>query len=140
MTSMMRKGLAVAALHVAIVASLGAKLLADRATRPRVWARTAPFDPTLPDSGTIRPSPRDGDSWSRRERGATALEPLVVCLVRGRQPACCDAVTRPFRRHWHCSGPGRRKDCAISQNRCTSSRSTCRIRRGVRRARSCGSR
>ena len=51
MTSMMRKGLAVAALHVAIVASLGAKLLADRATRPRVWARTAPFDPNLPIRG-----------------------------------------------------------------------------------------
>jgi hypothetical protein len=51
MTSTMRKGLAVAALHVAIVASLGAKLLADRATRPRVWARTAPFDPNLPIRG-----------------------------------------------------------------------------------------
>jgi hypothetical protein len=51
MTSTMRKGVAVAALHVAIVASLGAKLLVDRATRPRVWARTAPFDPNLPIRG-----------------------------------------------------------------------------------------
>jgi hypothetical protein len=46
-----RKGLLVAALHVAIVASLGAKLLVDRATRPRVWARAAPVDPNLPIRG-----------------------------------------------------------------------------------------
>jgi hypothetical protein len=51
MTSTMRKGLIVAALHVAIVSSLGAKLLVDRATRPRVWTRAAPFDPNLPIRG-----------------------------------------------------------------------------------------
>jgi hypothetical protein len=51
MNPMMRKGLIVAGLHVAIVASLGAKLLVDRATRPRVWARTAPIDPSLPIRG-----------------------------------------------------------------------------------------
>ena len=51
MTSNMRKGLIVALLHVSIVASLGAKLQFDRATRPRVWARTAPVDPNLPIRG-----------------------------------------------------------------------------------------
>ena len=51
MTPTMRKGLLVAALHVAIVASLGAKLLVDRAMRPRVWARAAPVDPNLPIRG-----------------------------------------------------------------------------------------
>ena len=50
-TKTMRKGLLVAALHVAIVGSLGAKLLIDRATRPRVWVRTAPVDPNLPIRG-----------------------------------------------------------------------------------------
>ncbi len=45
------KGLIVAAVQVALVASLGAKLLYDRATRPRVWARTAPYDPSLPIRG-----------------------------------------------------------------------------------------
>jgi hypothetical protein len=45
------KGLAIAALHVALVTSLGAKLLYERATRPRVWARAAPFDPNLPVRG-----------------------------------------------------------------------------------------
>ena len=49
--SPMRAGLIVAALHLAIVGSLGGKLLVDRATRPRVWARTAPVDPNLPIRG-----------------------------------------------------------------------------------------
>jgi hypothetical protein len=46
-----RKGLIVAVLHLALVASLGAKLLVDRATRPRVWARVGPVDPSLPIRG-----------------------------------------------------------------------------------------
>lgn len=45
------KGLVVAALHVALVASVGAKLLLDRATQPRTWVRTAPHDPDLPIRG-----------------------------------------------------------------------------------------
>jgi uncharacterized membrane-anchored protein len=51
MSSGMRKGLIVAAIHLALVGSLGAKLLIDRATRPRVWARTAPVDPDHPLRG-----------------------------------------------------------------------------------------
>ena len=51
MSPRMRKGLIVAVIHILMVASLGAKLLVDRATRPRVWARTAPFDPNLPIRG-----------------------------------------------------------------------------------------
>ena len=51
MTSGMRKGLIVAAIHLALVGSLGAKLLIDRATRPRVWARTGPVDPDHPLRG-----------------------------------------------------------------------------------------
>ncbi len=51
MNPQLRKGLIVAALHLAIVGSLGAKLLVDRATRPRVWARTAPIDPDDPLRG-----------------------------------------------------------------------------------------
>jgi hypothetical protein len=41
------RGLLVALLHAALVGSLGAKLLYDRATRPRVWVRTAPVDPDM---------------------------------------------------------------------------------------------
>lgn len=51
MTPFARKGLIVALIHVAMVASLGAKLLVDRATHPRVWARVAPYDPDLPIRG-----------------------------------------------------------------------------------------
>ncbi len=45
------KGLAVALIHLMIVLSLGAKLLYDRATRPRVWVRTGSIDPELPIRG-----------------------------------------------------------------------------------------
>jgi hypothetical protein len=45
------KGLAVALIHILIVLSLGGKLLYDRATRPRIWVRTASIDPDLPIRG-----------------------------------------------------------------------------------------
>src|SRR5712692_9645588 len=45
------KGLLLLALQIAIVLSLGAKLLTDRATRPRVWARALLYDPNLPIRG-----------------------------------------------------------------------------------------
>jgi len=45
------KGLTIAAVQVGLVASLGAKLLYDRTTRPRVWVIAAPYDPTLPIRG-----------------------------------------------------------------------------------------
>ena len=51
MSPLVRKGLLVALLQVAIVSTLGAKLVVDRATRPRVWARVAPVDPDLPIRG-----------------------------------------------------------------------------------------
>jgi len=45
------RSLILATVHVAIVLSLGAKLLYDRTTRPRVWVKTAPVDPNLPIRG-----------------------------------------------------------------------------------------
>ena len=51
MNAQLKKGLIVAAAHLMIVGSVGAKLLIDRATRPRVWARTAPIDPDDPLRG-----------------------------------------------------------------------------------------
>src|SRR5262249_50277151 len=45
------KSLVIAVTHVMIVASLGGKLLLDRAIRPRIWARTSPVDPNLPIRG-----------------------------------------------------------------------------------------
>jgi len=45
------KGLLLGLLHVLLVCTLGAKLLHDRATRPRVWIKAAVFDPELPIRG-----------------------------------------------------------------------------------------
>ena len=44
-------GLLLALAHVALVGSLGVKLLVDRARLPRAWARTMPFDPSTPLRG-----------------------------------------------------------------------------------------
>jgi hypothetical protein len=45
------KGLLLALLQIGIVSSLGAKLLYDRAHRPRVWIKSAIYDPNLPIRG-----------------------------------------------------------------------------------------
>ena len=68
------KGLVIAVLHVAIVCTLGVKLLYDRTVRPRVWVEVAPFDPDLPIRGRyvslqMKPlargftAPSDGFAW-----------------------------------------------------------------------------
>ena len=46
-----RKGIILAALQLAIVASLAAKYAIDRARFPRVWAQTVAYDPDLPIRG-----------------------------------------------------------------------------------------
>jgi hypothetical protein len=45
------KGVVLAAIHLLLVGSLGAKLIIDRARLPRVWVKTAPRDPNLPIRG-----------------------------------------------------------------------------------------
>jgi hypothetical protein len=45
------RGIAVAALQVLVVASLGAKLFYERVTRPRGWALVQTYDPNLPIRG-----------------------------------------------------------------------------------------
>lgn len=47
----LHKGIILAVVHLLIVSSLGAKMLYDRATRPRVWVQTRPVDPDLPIRG-----------------------------------------------------------------------------------------
>jgi hypothetical protein len=44
-------GLVLAAVHAALVGSLGLKLLADRARLPRGWVESQPFDPSTPLRG-----------------------------------------------------------------------------------------
>jgi hypothetical protein len=95
MTSTMRKGLIVAALHVSIVASLGAKLFVDRATRPRVWARAAPFDPNLPIRGRyVRlriEADRSADLPTRDSPPGESLPvPIALSVKDGRLAATLD--------------------------------------------------
>ena len=90
MTSTMRKGLIVAVLHVMIVASLGAKLLVDRATRPRVWARTAPFDPNLPIRGRYVRLRVEADSSAALQGLNEAYVPVTLSAKDGRLTATRD--------------------------------------------------
>lgn len=68
------RGLIVAALQILLVGSLGARLLIERNTLPRVWAEVAPIDPDLPIRGryvrlglrvALRdfPEPEDDSGW-----------------------------------------------------------------------------
>lgn len=68
------KGLVVAVIHLCLVSTLGAKLLYDRKTMPRVWVRAAPYDPSLPIRGRyvnlqliVEPhgikEPKPGQEW-----------------------------------------------------------------------------
>ncbi len=50
MTSI-QKGVTVAVVQLALVASLGAKYALDRARLPRVWTQTVAYDPDLPIRG-----------------------------------------------------------------------------------------
>lgn len=45
------KGLVLGGVQVAMVLSLGGKLVLDRATLPRVWVSANPYDPNLPIRG-----------------------------------------------------------------------------------------
>lgn len=97
------KGIVIAALHVGLVASLGAKLLYDRDTLPRAWAQAAPYDPDLPIRGryvslqlTVEPKgigePKPGPGWQppqavslRSEGGWLVADPMPI--ARGYNPA-----------------------------------------------------
>ena len=79
-----KKGLIVAAIHVAMVGSLGAKLLIDRQTRPRVWARTAPFDPDSPLRGRYVRLRVEGEATGLDAAGAASP---VILAARGQSLA-----------------------------------------------------
>lgn len=83
--SRLSKGLILAAIQLAIVASLGAKLALDRARLPRAWAKVRSFDPDLPIRGRylalqlvvqVQPSGEGRAGTARRE----SKNP---CYIRG---------------------------------------------------------
>jgi hypothetical protein len=49
--TLVQKGLILAGVQCLMVLSLTGKLLYDRSTCPRVWVKTAPWDPSLPIRG-----------------------------------------------------------------------------------------
>ena len=94
MTSNMRKGLIVAVLHVGLVASLGAKLQVDRATRPRVWVRTAPVDPNLPIRGRYVRLRIEADPSPDLLAGDSRYVPIALSVKDGRLVAARDPESR----------------------------------------------
>ena len=93
MNPRLKKGLIVAALHLAIVGSLGVKLLVDRATRPRVWARTGPIDPDSPLRGRyvrlrVEGEPIDfGDTSDISVRLTESMGVVAFTPAAGNHPA-----------------------------------------------------
>ena len=91
----LHKGLLLAALQLVMVLSLGAKLLIDRATLPRIWIRTAPSDPILPIRGR----------YVNLRLRIDSLRPSEVALLAGRSAA---TLAVPFFIPEHVPDPSRR--------------------------------
>ena len=71
-----RKGLILAAFQCLLVLSLSGKLLYDRATCPRVWVKTAQWDPNLPIRGrylALRLAPEQNAQWYAETNGQMVL-------------------------------------------------------------------
>ncbi|HAR95877.1 MAG TPA: hypothetical protein DCR97_07945 [Deltaproteobacteria bacterium] len=84
------KGLVIAVVHLCLVASLGAKLLYDRATQPRVWVHTVPYDPNLPIRGRyvslqLIVEPRNvGQGTKAEQKWRSPLLPAALHIENGR--------------------------------------------------------
>ena len=71
-----RRGLILAAFQCLLVLSLSGKLLYDRATCPRVWVKTARWDPNLPIRGrylALRLTPDSGAQGYLETNGQMVL-------------------------------------------------------------------
>jgi hypothetical protein len=67
----MRRAVAIAALQVLLICSLGLKVLHDRSSCPQAWFRTRPYDPNLPIRGRyLSLQVEVGDPRSRQESAA----------------------------------------------------------------------
>jgi len=71
-----RKGIILAAFQCLLVLSLSGKLLYDRSTCPRVWVKTAQWDPNLPIRGrylALRLVPLRDAQWYTETNGRMVL-------------------------------------------------------------------
>jgi len=71
-----RKGLILAVFQCLLVLSLSGKLLYDRSTCPRVWVKTAQWDPNLPIRGrylALRLTPERDAQWYPQTYGQMVL-------------------------------------------------------------------
>jgi hypothetical protein len=71
-----RKGLILAVFQCLLALSLSGKLLYDRSTCPRVWVKTAQWDPNLPIRGrylALRLLPENGAPWYGETSGQMVL-------------------------------------------------------------------
>ncbi len=114
-----QRGLILAAIECLLVLSVSGKLLYDRSTRPRVWVKTAPYDPSLPLRGrylSLRLLPEAGAPWHAETDGAVVLffvpeHTLPFERTRGPQgPELWVEVTIPR------SGPPRPIRLGLKQN------------------------
>lgn len=84
------KALLLGGVQLALVASLGGKLLAHRASRPRFWLKTAPVDPDLPIRGryvSLRvevPAPGLGAPSEKEEEQRRSVPRPAAPLIRDR--------------------------------------------------------
>ena len=86
----MKKGLILAAFHVALILTIGAQFAYDRATAPRGWMRTVPYDPDTPLRGryvTMRVLARkDAESpAAKKDMGGYDFDRSVALYVRDNQ-------------------------------------------------------
>jgi len=93
------KGLLVGVVQVGLVASLGAKLLYDRATLPRVWVRVAPYDPNLPIRGRyvrlqLVVEPQGLENYPKQDE--SALRNVVLRIENGRLVGEVQAPDRQY--------------------------------------------
>ena len=102
-----RKGLVLGAFQCLLVLSLSGKLLYDRASCPRVWVKTAQWDPNLPIRGrylALRLAPEKDAQWYSETNGQMVLffvpeHTLPFENIRGRRdaPELWAEVTLPHR-------------------------------------------
>ena len=95
-----RKGLILAAFQCLLVLSLSGKLLYDRATCPRIWVKTAQWDPNLPIRGrylALRLAPEKDAQWYTETNGqmVCSLFPNIRSRLR---PSAAGLTHRSFGR------------------------------------------